>query len=570
MTMACATLATLHATDIPAHAIIAIDASHHYSGADFLSSIHATRETIIAHNHKDWALYHNDSYQFLIGLFSLLSLNKTVYLPGNNTQTTVEKLTLLKLEFLGEFPVKASVGISTAKGENTGDFKLNGEIVVFTSGSSGAAKSIKKTLPQLDQEIHALESLWGTMLKDATVLSTVSHQHIYGLLFKVLWPFCAGRPFVSKTYRDPARLIQDTKLYNRSIWIGSPAHLNRCDESWAWDIARHCLAALFSSGGPLALSAAKKIRTLYNNTPFEVFGSSETGGIAWRQQLHSVYWQTFAPVKIKTNTHGALLVKSPYLESSQWLTTADAVKILADGTFELGLRLDRIVKIEEKRVSLAEIEQQLNQHEWLNKSYVLTISQQRTALAAAACLSDLGCKALKRQGKHLFTRAIKTYLSKTFEATVIPRYWRFPSTLPINSQGKIMQEKVKQLFETSAPPTLYPEITKHVTVDNAHHLSLEITPNIRYFSGHFPTKPILAGVVQIKWAEHFARKHQLISGTFLRMETIKFKRIIVPNTKILLQLTPLLNPEKNLAKLHFIFSSEAGEHSSGKLVYSIL
>ncbi|MCO6705214.1 AMP-dependent synthetase, partial [Streptomyces sp. CHB9.2] len=64
-----------------------------------------------------------------------------------------------------------------------------------TSGSSGEPKLIAKQLFQLANEVAALECLWGASLGAATVLGSVSTQHIYGLLFRVLWPLCAGRPF---------------------------------------------------------------------------------------------------------------------------------------------------------------------------------------------------------------------------------------------------------------------------------------------------------------------------------------------------------------------------------------
>src|SRR6201999_478108 len=64
----------------------------------------------------------------------------------------------------------------------------------FTSGSTGERKRIGKTLSQLEIEIRTLESLWGETLGDAGCLGTVSHQHIFGLTFRLLWPLMAGRP----------------------------------------------------------------------------------------------------------------------------------------------------------------------------------------------------------------------------------------------------------------------------------------------------------------------------------------------------------------------------------------
>ncbi len=71
-----------------------------------------------------------------------------------------------------------------------GDFPA---LVLYTSGSTGAAQPVAKNLGQMAAEVAHLEKQFGALLGAADVISTVSHQHIYGLLFNVLWPLAAGR-----------------------------------------------------------------------------------------------------------------------------------------------------------------------------------------------------------------------------------------------------------------------------------------------------------------------------------------------------------------------------------------
>ncbi len=66
-------------------------------------------------------------------------------------------------------------------------------LTLYTSGSSGTPKPIRKTLAQFNAEVHTLETQWGALVGDATVLGSVPHHHIYGLLFRVFWPLAAGR-----------------------------------------------------------------------------------------------------------------------------------------------------------------------------------------------------------------------------------------------------------------------------------------------------------------------------------------------------------------------------------------
>ncbi len=117
---------------------------------------------------------------------------------------------------------------------------------------------------------------------------------------------------------------------------------------------------VFSSGGALPAEAAQALHQRLGQWPTEIFGSSETGGIAWRQG--PTLWQPFADVQLSQGEDGALRIASTYLPPGHIEHSADAARIEADGRFELLGRLDRIVKLEEKRISLPMLEQALVAH----------------------------------------------------------------------------------------------------------------------------------------------------------------------------------------------------------------
>ncbi|PTT88220.1 AMP-binding protein, partial [Pelomonas sp. HMWF004] len=74
--------------------------------------------------------------------------------------------------------------------------------------------------------------------------------------------------------------------------------------------------------------------------------------------------------------------------------------------------------------------------------------------------------------------------------------------------------------------------------------------------------PILAGVVQLEWAELFGRERFGIAGEFAGMEAIKFQRVITPQQRVTLSLawTP--------GKLSFRYHSPQGQHASGRLLFT--
>ena len=108
------------------------------------------------------------------------------------------------------------------------------QLSLCTSGSSGEPKRIDKTLRQLANEVAALEALWGAGLKDACIIGSVATQHIYGLLFRVLWPLCAGRTFVRKQLAFPEDMQRASREHAQFAWVASPALLKRMGDNLDW------------------------------------------------------------------------------------------------------------------------------------------------------------------------------------------------------------------------------------------------------------------------------------------------------------------------------------------------
>ena len=53
-------------------------------------------------------------------------------------------------------------------------------------------------------------ALWGERLAGTRVLASVSHQHIYGLLFRILLPLSLGLPFDRRSIDYPEQLALQT------------------------------------------------------------------------------------------------------------------------------------------------------------------------------------------------------------------------------------------------------------------------------------------------------------------------------------------------------------------------
>src|SRR4030095_722693 len=168
--------------------------------------------------------------------------------------------------------------------------------------------------------------------------------------------------------------------------------------------------AVFSSGGPLSFEVACDAKRLLGLVPIEVYGSSETGGIAWRQQYTRMdeAWTPMPGVTCRIDSEeGVLEVRSPHLPGDNWFRTADRALSLGDNRFLVKGRVDRIVKIEEKRISMAAIERELMASSMVADARVIVMDGRRPRIAAFIVPSAIGRRKLAEVGELWFHRALR-------------------------------------------------------------------------------------------------------------------------------------------------------------------
>src|SRR5271167_1935286 len=254
------------------------------------------------------------------------------------------------------------------------------------------------------------------------------------MTFRIMWPMVAGRPFHSEFHVAWEPLM--AQLSGPSMIVTSPAQLTRLG-GLAPETAANRPRMIITAGAPLPAEAAIEAAEIFGCTPTEIFGSTESGVIAWRRGAsHPVLWEPLPSVEVAAGTDGVLRLRSPLAVGEGWCEQADRISFAPDGRFRLEGRIDRVVKIEGKRLSLERLEREIAALAWVEEAAVIRLGADRAYLGAAVKLSTAGAVEIERVGKFRFERMLRRELSSIEEAAVLPRRWRFVADIPVDGLGK--------------------------------------------------------------------------------------------------------------------------------------
>ncbi|MFM0059245.1 AMP-binding protein [Paraburkholderia phytofirmans] len=547
------------------HAPVCRDGATLLDRAAFRARVAALIALVQTHDAQRYALCIDDPFDFACALFALFACGKEPVIPANSTPGYLADLAdayevVLTDADLPPFAFAADAA-STHTSHTAYPIDPQAPLTLYTSGSSGRPKPIRKTLAQFNAEVHTLEKQWGALVDDATMLASVPHHHIYGLLFRVLWPLAAGRAFDRAVSIEPLHLQTQIDHCGAAVIVSTPAQLSRWPALPGFADLTPAPRAFFSSGGPLALEAAQEYAAAYGAAPLEIYGSTETGGIAWRRQDQTDAWQPVSGIEVLRDDDGALNVRSPHLDHAGWHRTDDKIAFDAEGRFRLQGRLDRVLKLDGKRVSLPELEARLALHPHVAQAAIVPLEgASRERVGAVVALTEAGGAALRDEGRVALAKVLRRHLAEYFDVVVLPRHWRFRVALPFDARGKLPVAAVAAAF---APRSEGMEVLAEARSGDTLHYELRVPPTLVHFAGHFPGLPILPGVVQVDWAMRLAAEHVPAVRAVASIDRLKFMAPVSPGA--VLKLT--LAHDAARRRVQFAYRVNSRECASGVIVY---
>ncbi len=311
---------------------------------------------------------------------------------------------------------------------------------IFTGGSTGTPQVWAKTRGNIFSEALFLASRYGVTKEDC-IMATIPAYHIYGLLFSVVLPLVSSATVVDEAPAFPSEIVQSARDNEITILTSVPAHYRVLGE-----VKLHrSLRLAFSSAGMLdavdngAFCRSNKIGVV------EVYGSTETGGIATRnREQGEEFFTPFSTIDWKV-VGGRLAVYSPYIspdlavDEKGFFTANDRVEAQGAHEFSLKGRADTVTKVGGKRVDLDEIRLLIKNISGVMDCVVVALPE------SGGRGNQIGALI---QGNEADTEMIRKSLAGVLETYAMPRRIKTVDLIPVKKNGKYDWLGIAKLLKT--------------------------------------------------------------------------------------------------------------------------
>jgi acyl-coenzyme A synthetase/AMP-(fatty) acid ligase len=387
-----------------------------------------------------------DRYHFAVGFAAALLRWQVSLLPPNETPDLIERLisqypgvyclsdrmTPHPLLETVLFPELDDPGMAALPIPDVPETQL--AAIVFTSGSTGEPVPYRKTWGSLVRVALAeIEILHLRSRSGMALVGTVPPQHVFGLEATVLMVMQGGfalharRPFYPADVRaELASLPRPRGL------VTTPVHLRvllaEPDDLPPADF-------LLCATAPLSPQLAAQAEARFGAPLYEIYGCTESGGIASRRTTETGEWRAMRDVALRTDGRGTW-VKGGHVESE--ILLADVIELRGRAKFLLHGRTADLVNIAGKRTSLAHLNYHLNSIEGVRDGAFVVPEQEGEAVTRLAAYVV---------APGLSSEALMNALRQRIDAAFLPRPLHFVEALPRNETGKLPRQALDE-FET--------------------------------------------------------------------------------------------------------------------------
>jgi 4-coumarate--CoA ligase (photoactive yellow protein activation family) len=309
------------------------------------------------------------------------------------------------------------------------------QLTFRTSGSTGEPKRCSHALWTLCQEAQALSSLFAGRRR---LLVAVPAHHIYGFLFTILLPQAgegAALPVVDLRGAGPAALAREAR--DGDLVIGFPdwwRGMLRAGARTSADVVG------VTSTAPCPADVARGIADAGVRRLVEIYGSSESAGIGWRDRHDAPYrlfshWSRGADGSLtRLQQDGSLLT----------LTCRDRLDWGGERDFLPAGRIDDAVQIGGINVFPERVREILRRHpEVADAAVRLMRPEEGSRLKAFIVPRDPACDTAA------LAAALAAWTRTRLSTPALPKSYSFGAVLPVSETGKACDWPIAPL-----PPAL--------------------------------------------------------------------------------------------------------------------
>jgi acyl-coenzyme A synthetase/AMP-(fatty) acid ligase len=329
--------------------------------------------------------------------------------------------------------------------ENIRDFENTYDLYFFTSGSTGKSKNIGKWSSNILTELKELKRLFSLTEKDV-FLCIPPIYHIYGFLFTML-PIFSSAVLDLNSFFTPESIADYVAESEIDYLVAVPSYYSLFDKLNLTEKFSK-LKGAFSSSGPLPNENSKSFFEKGIKI-YEIYGSTETGGMAYRVFAENPNYSLIDYVNIKNydpEQELELFISSPAIsveyDKDTGYCTGDVVKFVDEKHFTLLGRNTRFVKIHGKRVDLGFVS--ANFRDYLKESYDLDLGENEIFVGC----QDENIYVLLESENELDTNRMSKDLRKILPGYAVPKKILL-TKIPRNTMGKINKVAIEALINNA-------------------------------------------------------------------------------------------------------------------------
>jgi acyl-coenzyme A synthetase/AMP-(fatty) acid ligase len=190
---------------------------------------------------------------------------------------------------------------------------------------------------------------------------------------------------------------------------------------------------LLCATSPLSPQLAAQAEARFGTPLYEIYGCTESGGIASRRTTATSEWRAMAGVTLRTDDKGTW-VKGGHVALE--VPLPDMIELRSAGRFLLHGRTADLVNIAGKRTSLAHLNYHLNSIEGVRDGVFVVPEQQGEAVTRLAAYVV---------APGLSSEALLSALRERIDSAFLPRPLHFVDALPRNETGKLPRQSLNQI-----------------------------------------------------------------------------------------------------------------------------